>query len=396
MLQQPPAGALPGHGVERLDHFARAPLRPARPADPLARRSRGTRIALALGALLLATGLTGAHQHLRFREDVRASVPGAAPALDLYRVFFDPTPVTVSIASGGWYLPWRTTADAVRSDRGLWIRMHLADWNSVPEPLRYEGLDNLLAYYQGLLMNPRVWDGMQAEDWDDVPQPVRTVAFRQMMAYWSGYYHLGRAYDLPPRLVADTLAAIVMSESWFDHRAVFVNRDGGRDVGLAQASDFARARLPLLYERGLVDAVPAEDAYFNPWMATRFVAMWMSVLLDEAEGDLDVAVRAYNRGIAGALKGEGAGYLEAVLGRRDQFIRNRDAPSAWGYVWTRARDIERQVWPWTAGVPAVPSSPAPETPAPAAGTEPRVPGASDGPPSRPQPGPAGEGIPARP
>ncbi|MDH4064558.1 MAG: lytic transglycosylase domain-containing protein [Acidobacteriota bacterium] len=369
MLSHSTAGVIADHGIDHVGGVSHAPLEPARRADPLACRSRWVRVVLAVGAVLLAAGLVGARQYVRFQEEVRASVGAAAPTVDLYRVFFDPTPVIVTTASGGWYLSWRTTADAVRYDRGLWIRMHLADWNSVPEPLRYEGLDNLFARYQDLLVNPRVWDRMRAEDWDEVPQPVRTVAFRQMTAYWSGYYHVGAAYDLPPRFVADTLAAVVMSESWFDHRAVFVNADRGRDLGLAQASDFARARLPLLYARGLVDTVLSEEAYFDPWMATRFVALWMSLLLDEADGNLDIAIRAYNRGIAGALKGEGTGYLEAVTRRRHGFIRNGDAPSAWGYVWTKARDLERQAWPWTAARPAA----TPEEPPDTSAMDPAVP-----------------------
>lgn len=83
-------------------------------------------------------------------------------------------------------------------------------------------------------MNPRVWDGMDAEDWDQVPQPMRTLAYRQMVAYWAGYYDVGARYKLLPGVVADTLAAIVMSESWFDHRVLLVNRDGTRDIGLAE------------------------------------------------------------------------------------------------------------------------------------------------------------------
>jgi hypothetical protein len=309
-----------------------------------ARARRRLVAAVALASLLASAGVAGQ----RWVERWLTMAPPHLPAVDVLAALSDDAALIATITVGSRRIESPTTADDLRTNITLWRGMHVADWNPLPPALRERSLDNMIGRYRRLLTTPSAWDATSAPDWDLVPQPIRTLAYRNMIAYWSGYYRVGADHGHPPRLVADTLAAVVMSESWFDHRGVLVNRDGTRDVGLGGASEFARRRMRELYAAGIVDVEFDDIDYENPWKASRFVALWMRLLLDEVDGDLDRAIRAYHRGRARADDERGAQYLAAVQQRRATFMRNVNAPPAWSHLWRRGRAIEREDWPWMA------------------------------------------------
>ena len=74
---------------------------------------------------------------------------------------------------------------------------------------------------------------------------------------------------------------------------------------------------------------PTEADYFNPWVATRIAAVWFRRELRLAEGDMDLATRAYHRGIDQALDEKGDAYIAKVQRLRAQYIRAQGSSETW-------------------------------------------------------------------
>jgi hypothetical protein len=162
--------------------------------------------------------------------------------------------------------------------------MRFDDWDGVSADVRQAALDKIWQRFQHVVAAPREWDRMSTADWDVVPQPVRAMAFLPTMRYWSGYYGVGSAFNLPRGTVTNTMCAIMMAESWFEHRAVSTSRSGNRDIGLGQLSDWTRGRLTHLFDTGRIDFAPADEAaYYDPWQATRMLAVWFDLMLTSIE-----------------------------------------------------------------------------------------------------------------
>ena len=301
----------------------------ARPPRPLPRPRSRAIVVLATGIVVGAIGGVAA---LRHSLTVPVEMLPIVPEIGVYPVFVDTRAVEVTTTVNWTKVPIVTTRNAVKSDHTLWLRMHFEDWDKLPRDLMEVGLANLLKRYRAVIDDPSAWTRMEPADWDPIPQPVRAMAFLNIIKYWDDRYQVGHRYGLDRRLVTDTLQAVAMAESWFEHRAINVNGDGSRDIGLPGASDYARDAIRRLHARGLIDFSLTDDEYYDPFKAARMLTGWFQIMLDEADGDLDLAIRAYNRGIGRALRGEGYDYLESVKRRRRRFIRNDGTSRAWHFL----------------------------------------------------------------
>ena len=259
----------------------------------------------------------------------------AVPRPDLVAALADETPVTVTITTPSWTRETVTvTADIVRSDRSLWRQMQLGDWDMVATPLREAALDTMLVGY-GRVLRRSTWHRMTTADWDVVPQPMRAAAFLRMVHHWTVARAVGAEFGLSSTHVAQTIAAIVMAESWFEHRAVNENAYGNRDLGLAQCSDPCRRTISAMAAAGELPFSPSDADYLDPRIGSFIATAWFERELRRAAGDVPLAIRAYHRGLEAAMDVKGDAYLAKVERLRDHYIRTQRASPSWAYLTAR-------------------------------------------------------------
>jgi hypothetical protein len=244
----------------------------------------------------------------------------------------DRTPVRISTTVLWQKVPQVVTVHALLHDATVSRRMHFDDWDRLPRPLAERGMEAMIGRHASVLEGPARWTGMSTVDWDAVPQPVRAIAYLRMVWHWTEAERVGEEFGWRPRDLAPTIAAIVMAESWFEHRAINENRWGNRDLGLAQCSDHCRDTLAQMARAGEVPFALEEEQYFNPWFATRVATVWFQRELRRADGDIELAIRAYHRGQDQAWDDKGGVYLAGVLDRRARYILNTNAPASWEFL----------------------------------------------------------------
>lgn len=288
-------------------------------------RLRGLLVWAAIAALMtVAAGLASVEW-----EMWRGIEPPPVAPVDVLARLFDLRSTEVVTTVGWTKVALVVPRHRFLTDHTIWRRMHFEDWDRLPSDLRAEGLRKLLERYGHLVHAPAEWPSMTAGEWDLVPQPIRAMAFVGMIDHWIDVYAVGLDSGLPRRDVRQTVKAIAMTESWFDHRAQRVNRNGSSDLGLGGASGFARRTVRRLHEDGRCDFSFADEEYYDPWRATRFLAFWFNLTLQEAGGDLDLAIRAYNRGIGSAVAGAGQSYRRMVGQRRQRYLEGPSGSPTW-------------------------------------------------------------------
>src|SRR3989338_5668688 len=248
-------------------------------------------------------------------------IPEVSP-ISAHSVFIDDAPLEARITANWAKIPVVITRRDIESDGFFWRNTYFDDWDILPEELRCSGIEKMIEKYGYLISNPTMWQQMTHHDWDYVPPLVRAMAYMKMVDYWSEYHRIGSKFGFDAKDISDTVKAIVMAESWFEHRGLTINKDGTKDLGLSVATDGTRKAMPRLYGLRIED-----NNYFDPFRATEVAVLWFDRMLLESRGEEELAVRAYYRGILKAKQGGGIDYGKRVDTLKNNYVTNTNCPT---------------------------------------------------------------------
>lgn len=276
---------------------------------------------------------------------VHVPVPLAPAGPSPYESVVNLRPLSFTLTANWTKVRLMTTEEEFTSNPLFWRNMHFDDWDRLPEETRNVALARMLDAHRDIALNRSAWQRMSAEEWDLVPQPLRAVIYPGMIAAWADAYGLTAIYGLERAHVLNTLNAVMMAESWFEHRGVNVNAWGNRDLGLGGCSDRCRRVLAEMAAADRLDFSLVEADYFNPWHATRALVVWFGLELVRAEGKLELATAAYHRGFGAASDERGQAYLQNVIRLRRTYFDGWNTSPTWRTLraWMRIRHADRGV-----------------------------------------------------
>ncbi|HLC62246.1 MAG TPA: transglycosylase SLT domain-containing protein [Candidatus Nanoarchaeia archaeon] len=244
------------------------------------------------------------------------------PPISAYSALIDDKPLEARITANWTKIPLVVTRRDIESDGFFWRNTYFDDWDFLPEELRHSGIEKMIEKYGHLISDNTQWQCMTHNDWDYIPPLIRAMAYMKMVDYWSDYHRIGNKFGFDAKHLADIVKAIVMTESWFEHRGLTVNKDGTRDLGLSGATDSTRKAMRRIYGIGMED-----DNYFDPFRAAKVAVLWFDRMLLESKGKEELAIRAYYRGISKAMQGEGIDYGKRVYTLKNNYITNTSCPT---------------------------------------------------------------------
>jgi hypothetical protein len=317
------AGAVPGEGL----------------ANP---RRRVWRVRLA-AAVLMALVAAAGYGWAQLSHWVNARDAPLVSSPDIVEAVTDRRTVRITTTTPDWKTESKVVPlERLGWDPSIWQQMHFGNWDQLPQDVREPALRRMVHVYAPLLRDPAAWLDMRVEDWDKVPQPIRAVAFLRMAHHWAVSRQPGAEFGLDPVRMGQTVGAIMLAESWFDHRAMHVNAWGNRDMGLAQCSDHCRKTLEDMAVNGEIPFAPTDEEYFDPSIASWVATVWFERELRRSHGDVDRAIRAYHRGQDNAMDEKGTAYLANVLRLRERYVITQRSSESWrflvGEIASQARD----------------------------------------------------------